>query len=72
MSKFNEIFAIQESLDCLYPNDLVTIQRTKSHGPRTHTVNFQLYNMADGDRQFSGVVTVDTDEVCTWTEIEPT
>jgi len=60
---------IQESLDCFYPEDLVTVHTALSVGPQSYSVRFELYNMADGDREFTGIVNIDSDDLCTWTEI---
>ena len=61
---------IQESLDCLYPEDLVIVHSVLYVEKQTYNVRFELYNMADGDREFTGIVKVDIDGLCTWTEIK--
>lgn len=73
----NTLDLLQESLDCLYPNDLVdsvTAYRREYRKPHAtgvvcevwYDVRFTLYNMADGDRYFYGSARVDIDDGVQW------
>lgn len=63
---------LQESLDCLYPNDLVeevTAYRHELGSDVWYDVRFSLYNMADGERFYCASARIDTDDCVFWSGV---